>query len=68
MSPSDPMTCVACGKGGVLYMFEGSPYCPSCYSQKHPPLRYGGPERRRFQKPTLYLRRKDDFRGKKPPA
>jgi hypothetical protein len=50
----------------MLYMFEGSPYCPACYSAKHPPLKYRGPERRRRQVPTMFLRREGDFRGKKP--
>ncbi|HWC66022.1 MAG TPA: hypothetical protein VG777_08060 [Thermoanaerobaculia bacterium] len=66
MSPSDRLSCTSCGKDGILYMFEGSPYCPSCYSKKHPPLKYGGPERRRRQVPTMYLRREGDFKGKKP--
>jgi hypothetical protein len=47
-------------------MHEGSPYCPACLSKERPPLRYTGPERRRIQKPTMYLRREGDFKGKKP--
>jgi hypothetical protein len=55
-----------CGKDGIIYMLEGKPFCPSCMSKKRPPLRYTGPERRRVQKPTMYLRREGDFKGKKP--
>jgi len=66
MSPTDPLSCSMCGKEGIIYMLEGQPYCPSCMSKKRPPLRYTGPERRRIQKPTMYLRREGDFKGKKP--
>ena len=66
MSAADKLSCTACGKEGVLYMLQGAPYCPSCYSKKHPPLRYTGPERRRRQVNTMYLRREGDFKGKKP--
>jgi len=66
VSTADQLSCTACRKDGILYMLDGLPYCPSCYSAKHPPLRYTGPERRRIQKPTMYLRREGDFKGKKP--
>lgn len=66
MSPADRLSCTVCGKQGVIYMHEGSPYCPPCLSKKRPPLRYTGPERRRRQVPTMYLRREGDFKGKKP--
>ncbi|HET9794335.1 MAG TPA: hypothetical protein VFS34_07720 [Thermoanaerobaculia bacterium] len=66
MSSAEKLSCAACGKEGIIYMHEGSPYCPSCLSKKRPPLRYTGPERRRRQVPTMYLRREGDFKGKKP--
>jgi hypothetical protein len=67
MSLSERLSCSMCGKDGLVYMVEGNPYCPSCMSTKRPPLRYGGPERRRIQKPTMYLRREGDFKRKKTP-
>ena len=67
MSPTDRLSCSICGKEGLVYMVEGNPYCPACMSKKRPPLRYGGPERRRLRKPTMYLRREGDFKGKNTP-
>lgn len=67
MSPADKLSCTVCGKDGIIYMHENLPYCPACLSRKRPPLRYTGPERRRRQVPTMYLRREGDFSGKKPP-
>ena len=62
---NDRLTCQMCGKEGMLYMLEGKPYCPTCLSKKRPPLDYRGPERRRGQRPTPFLRRTTDFRGDK---
>jgi len=51
-----------CGKGGLLYLVEGNPYCPSCMYEKHPPLGYEGPERRRNPVATPFTRRAKDGR------
>jgi hypothetical protein len=35
-------------------------------AKERPPLPHFGPERRRRQKPTVYLRRATDFKRKRP--
>jgi hypothetical protein len=66
MGSDERLSCSMCGKDGIVYMLEGSPLCPSCMTKKRPPLRYKGPERRRIQKPTMYLRREGDFKNRNP--
>jgi len=66
MGAQDRLTCTLCGREGVIYMLEGKPYCPSCMAKERPPLPHFGPERRRRQKPTVYLRRATDFKRKRP--
>jgi hypothetical protein len=54
-----------CGKGGVLYLVEGKPYCPACMYEKRPPLSYDGPERRRRPVSTPFTRRGGDGGSKR---
>jgi hypothetical protein len=60
MSSNAPPTCSDCAKGGVVYLFEGNPYCPSCLAKKRPPLSHQGVERRKSQKSGLWRRRETD--------
>ena len=65
MSDEAPLTCVDCGKGGIIYMVDGDPVCSGCMTKHRPPLTYKGPDRRRRQVPTMFLRRSTDSTKKK---
>lgn len=54
------MNCTLCGRGGMLYMVNGKPFCPGCMKKAVPPLPYDGPERRSRQARTPWRRRKSD--------
>jgi hypothetical protein len=54
------MKCTLCGRGGMLYMVDRKPVCPGCMKKAHPPLQYGGPERRDRQASTPWRRRNKD--------
>ncbi len=69
MSDEPILTCTDCGKGGVIYMVDGEPVCSRCMTKRRPPLSYKGPDRRRRQIPTPFLRRASDpSRIKKKPS
>ena len=57
------LSCSLCGRGGLLYMAEGKPFCPACMKKAHPPLPYDGPERRSRQASTPWRRRLSDKKG-----
>jgi len=56
----EPLTCTDCGKSGVIYMVDGEPVCSRCMTKRKPPLVYAGPDRRRRQVQTPFLRRDAD--------
>ena len=60
MSEDAKLKCTDCGAEGIIYMIEGQPVCSRCMSKRRPPLTYKGPDRRRRQVSTMFLRRATD--------
>ena len=63
------LKCTDCGAEGIIYMVDGEPVCSRCMTRRRPPLTYKGPDRRRRQVATPFLRRASDRnRIKKTPS
>jgi DNA-directed RNA polymerase subunit RPC12/RpoP len=60
VSEEAKLKCTDCGAEGIIYMVDGEPVCSRCMSKRRPPLTYNGPDRRRRQAPTPFLRRETD--------
>ncbi|MGH9441342.1 MAG: hypothetical protein ACRD16_03600 [Thermoanaerobaculia bacterium] len=60
MAEDAKLKCTDCGAEGVIYLLGGEPVCSRCMSKRRPPLQYDGPDRRRRQVPTPFLRRETD--------
>jgi len=60
VSEEAKLKCTDCGAEGIIYMIDGEPVCSRCMSKRRPPLNYRGPDRRRRQVSTMFLRRATD--------